>query len=329
MKYIVNDNLDCYYNHALEEYYLNRLDEDIFILWINERSILLGRNQNPYKEINLEYTKKNGIKVVRRISGGGAVYNGPGNINFTFITSRREEKSNIAFSFEKFAKPVILALSSLGVNAKFTGRNDILIDGKKISGNAQYYTKDRLLHHGTLLFDLNLEEISRALITRGEKIKDKSITSYLSRVTNIRPQLKIDMDLTSFRNYLRDFILDYYKSNKIYHPSREEIKDINDFASDKYRQYSWNYGKSPKFNFSNTVKYPFGLVDYELLVVDGIIKEVNITGDYFGEISTYLLEDKIKGLRYNEESIKVALKDINLEKYIKGMSLDSLLMDIL
>ncbi len=329
MIYIENDSRSCFYNHALEEYYMNRMDEDIFILWINSRSILLGRNQNLYKEVNTDYTTRENIDIVRRISGGGTVFNGPGNINFTFITKRKEKNSPIAEGFEKFAEPVIMALQSLGADARFTGRNDILIDGKKFSGNAQYFTRDKILHHGTLLYEIDLSEVPKALISRKEKIKDKAITSVASRVTNIRPYVKKDMDTFEFREYLRDFVMDYHGFSDIYIPTEYEKEEIRMFSDSKYASPEWTYGNCPSFNVENAVKYPFGLVDYEVMVEKGIIKEINISGDYFGELPIYLLETRLKGIPYRKAELEKALEGTETGKYITGMDKKTLVRDLL
>lgn len=329
MIYIENSSNNCFYNHALEEYYMNKRNDDIFILWINSRSILLGRNQNLYKEINTEYTSRENIDIVRRISGGGTVFNGPGNINFTFISGRKDKDSRVCEGFEKFAEPVIKALRSLGANAEFTGRNDILIEGKKFSGNAQYFTKDRILHHGTLLFDLDLSEVPKALISRKEKIKDKSITSVASRVSNIRPYIKKDMDTGEFKNYLRDFVMNYHNISEIYIPTEYEKEEIKMFSDSKYASPSWTYGKCSEFNIENIRKYPFGLVEYEVFVDKGIITNISISGDFFGELPVYLLESKLKGCPFSGKDIEEALKDTDPKKFISGMDTKTLIDDIL
>src|SRR5690554_1895283 len=186
---IINRSTDPRYNLALEEYVLKYLDttEDIILLWQNEPSVIIGRNQNTTEEINATYIKEHNIHVVRRISGGGAVYHDFGNLNFTFVTNNLRENLN---NYRKFTEPVIQALNELGVPAEFSGRNDIVVEGKKISGNAQSYHKNRMFHHGTILFNANLEMVAKVLQVSADKIASKGIKSNRSRVTNILPYLK-------------------------------------------------------------------------------------------------------------------------------------------
>jgi len=193
---IVNDHTDPRINLAVEEYALNYLDprEEYVILWQNEPTVVVGRNQNTVAEVNAPFIKERGIHVVRRLSGGGAVYHDFGNLNFTFIVDAQKE---MVSNFEYFTRPVIQALASLGVEAEFSGRNDITIDGKKFSGNAQYWSKNRLLHHGTILFNSQLDVVQEALNVSADKLQSKGVKSVRSRVTNIYPYLKTPLLLTS------------------------------------------------------------------------------------------------------------------------------------
>ena len=180
MLYINNNSNDAYYNMALDEYVANHLnpDNDYFYFYQNTPTVVIGRNQNTIEEVNLDYVKKHGITVVRRMSGGGAVYHDLGNINFSFVVNYSQEDFN---SMERFARAIIKALEKLGLKAEFTGRNDITLDGKKFSGNAQYVTKKRILHHGTLLFDSDLTVLTKALNVKAEKISSKGIKSVKSQ----------------------------------------------------------------------------------------------------------------------------------------------------
>ena len=201
---IVNENTDPRINLAVEEYALNYLDprEDYAILWQNEPAVIIGRNQNTVAEVNAPYIKEHGIHVVRRLSGGGAVYHDFGNLNFTFIV---DADKTVVSNFEYFTKPVIEALASLGVKAEFSGRNDITIDGQKFSGNAQYWSKDRLLHHGTILYNSDLSVVQEALNVKLDKIQSKGVKSVRSRVTNIFPHLPKPITIDEFKETLWRF----------------------------------------------------------------------------------------------------------------------------
>jgi len=328
MIYVINNNDSCFFNHAAEEYLMNNFDDEVFMLWINKPSILIGRNQNTISEINLDYVKENGIEVVRRLSGGGTVYNDFGNMNFTFIT-KRDLGTQVKNGFEKFALPVINALKSLGVNAVFTGRNDITIDDKKFSGNAQYFQKDKLLHHGTLMFDCDMSKLSFALKSKAIKFKDKSVKSVGARVTNILPNLDKPMSLEEFREYLKDYIIDTHKIETIYEFNDTDFNGINKIVKERFSTWEWNYGKSPEYTYENAVKYPSGVVEYNLNVEDGIIKEMSIYGDFFGEKNIKELESTLIGVKHSMVELENSLNDTQIDKYIKGLSKAEFLEGIL
>ncbi|WP_353095963.1 lipoate--protein ligase [Tissierella praeacuta] len=320
MIYVINNSNDPFFNHAAEEYLMNNFDDEVFMLWINKPSILIGRNQNTISEINLDYVKDNGIEVVRRLSGGGTVYNDLGNMNFTFISNRDLSEPQVKNGFEKFALPVIKALQSLGVNAVFTGRNDITIEDKKFSGNAQYFQKSKLLHHGTLLFDCDMSKLSLALKSKAVKFKDKSVKSVGARVTNILPYLDKSMTLEGFREYLKNYIINIHNIENIYEFNKKDLKEINKIAKERFSTWEWNYGKSPEYRYENAVKYPSGVVEYNLDVEDGIISDISIYGDFFGEEDIKKLEFALIGVKHNIDELENRLKDINMDKYIKGLS---------
>jgi lipoyl synthase len=325
MLFIENNSTDPFFNHALEEYFLTTSQEEAFILWRNRPSILIGRNQNTLSEINLAYVKENKIDVVRRLSGGGTVFCDLGNINFTFITNKTGQE----IGFEKFARPVIDALLTLGITAEFSGRNDILIEGKKISGNAQYHYKQRLLHHGTLLFNGDLSTLKGALVTKPLKFKDKSVKSVASRVTNIYPYLNPPMDVLDFKRYLQDTLMKQHQIQTIHHLSDEEIRSIRIISKDRFESDSWNYGSSPAFTFENTVKYSCGLVEFHLNIKKGIIITASICGDFFGIQPISELEKALLGVPYMESSLIEACESVTISDYISGLSLDDFISGLL
>lgn len=320
MIYVVNNSNNPYFNHAAEEYLLTTFQDEIFMLWINKPSILIGRNQNTLSEINSDYITSNNIDVVRRLSGGGAVFNDLGNMNFTFITNRSNSNIPTKDGFERFALPVINALDSLNITAKFTGRNDITIDGKKFSGNAQYFSKDKLLHHGTLLYNCDLQGLSKALKCKPLKFKDKGIKSISSRVTNISSHMNSTMDLYEFKNYLINFVMKCNNINTVYEFTDQDIIEIEKIMKSKFETWEWNYGKSPDYSYEHSSKYPCGSIEYHVNVNNGIITNISLYGDFFGEKNINELESKIIGINHNLTDLSEALKDVAMDQYVKGLS---------
>lgn len=320
MIYVVNDSDNPLFNHAIEEYIIKNMEEDAFILWRNRPSILIGRNQNTLTEIDYEYVRQEKIDVVRRLSGGGTVFNDLGNINFTFITKKAQDGSSLSNGFEKFALPVIKALQSLGVNAVFTGRNDITIDEKKFSGNAQYHYKDKTLHHGTLLFSGNLERLAKALKSKPLKLQDKGVKSVRSRVTNISEHLKSPMNVIEFKEYLKKYIMDFHNITEEYVLSENEMAETIKIQKERFESWDWNYGKSPGYNYAKTERFPWGIIEIVMSVENEIIKEIRFYGDFFGEKSIEELENILTGMKYNNSDILEELNKINVDNFIKGAS---------
>lgn len=327
MIYIKNDDHRPQYNLALEEYVFTQLDEfdEIFLLWINEPSIIVGKNQNTIEEINLDYIKEHNINVVRRLSGGGAVYHDLGNLNYT-ITSKNSNK--VAFNFETFSKPVIEVLAELGVEAKFTGRNDILIGDRKFCGNAQYMSKDKVLHHGAMLFDVDLTVLGNALKVSKDKIESKGIKSVRSRVTNIVDHLDEKISVEDFKQLLLDHMM---KSGDIeeYVLTDEDKKNIEKLMEERYNTWEWNFGTSPEFNIHKFERFPAGKVETKINVESGIIKSIKFYGDFFGVKDISNVEEKLTGIKYKEEDIKEVLSSIDLASYFVNISEDEILKIII
>lgn len=322
---IINEKTDPRYNLALEEYVLKNLpkDNDYILLWQNEPSVIIGRNQNTIEEINYKYIKEHNIHVVRRISGGGAVYHDFGNLNYTFVTDNTKDNLN---NFRKFTQPVIDALRALGVPAEFAGRNDIVVEGKKISGNAQSFWKGRMFHHGTILFDANLEVVQEALNVKIDKIESKGIKSVRSRVTNILPYLKEKMTVEQFEQHLLKFLLgtDDIES-MVYCLTNEDLEKINQLKKEKYDTWKWNYGESPEFTVVKEKRYQGGKVSFKLNVIDGIIKDIRIYGDFFGKLDVKDIEEGLIGKLFKEDIIKEELTKFNLEDYFFNITLENLI----
>ena len=323
MIYIKNNDNRPQFNLALEQYVFDSLDEydEIFLLWINEPSIIVGKNQNTIQEINLDYIKENNINVVRRLSGGGAVYHDYGNLNYTIISKSNETS---AFNFEAFSQPVIEVLAELGVKAEFTGRNDITIDGQKFCGNAQYMKKGKVLHHGAMLFDTDLTVLGNALKVSQDKIASKGVKSVRSRVTNIIDHLEEKITIEDFKELLLNHMFKDI-GIKEYKLTEEDKENINKLMEERYNTWEWNFGESPEFNIEKSKRFSAGKVETKIDVEDGIIKSMKIFGDFFGggEIST--VEDKFKGVKYREDEIREVLDTIDIEYYFVKIGKEELL----
>ena len=319
---VVNNSNNPYFNLALEEYFVKYKDlkEDILILWQNEPVIVVGKNQNTYEELNLEYVDKNNIKVVRRLSGGGAVYHDLGNLNFTIIKNKSKLHKN-DFSF--FSLPVVSCLNKLNVKANFSGRNDILIDGKKFSGNSQYFHKEKLLHHGTILFSSDLTILSKALKVKKQKFESKGIKSVKSRVTNISEHIDKEVSLTKFKDMLIQCFFESRKENpKNYVLNEEDTKKINELVDNKYGTWEWNFGKSPKFNYNKEMRFDAGSICVKANVVDGIMKKFKVEGDFFEENPIKEMEDLFIDKKFNIAEIKNIIEKNDVSKYILKLTND-------
>lgn len=308
MIYYINESKDPYYNLALEEILTKdeSIIDEILLLWQNDNTIVVGVNQNTIEEINNDYVKQHHVNVVRRLSGGGAVYQDLGNLNFTFIFNKNQENAR---NYQLFTQPIINVLQKLEVNAKFSGKNDIEVDGKKISGNAQYNYKNRIMHHGTILFDVNMSFLPQVLKPDLLKLQSKGIKSVKARVTNILPLLVTSITVDQFKNLIVSD-LQNSKEAKIIYPSLEQINQAKKLADEKYRTWEWNYGKSPNFNLENkTYLTSKGTVDIKLSVEAGLIKAIKIYGDFLGSEGTKSLEDKLINQSYQLENIKKLVND--------------------
>ncbi len=325
MIFIENEGVnDPRINLALEEYALRNFKhgQDFLLFYINEPCIIIGRNQNTLEEINHEYVEEKGIHVVRRMSGGGAVYQDLGNLCFSFITDYDMKSLN---NFKKFTKPVINVLKTMGVEAEMSGRNDILVDGKKISGNAQYSTTKRMFSHGTLLFDANLNEVANALNVKMSKIQSKGHKSVRSRVANISEFLEEPMSTEQFRARLLKGLYDERDDFEIYHLTKEEWEGVYKLRDEKYGNWDWNFGRSPKFNIQRDRRFPVGEVDLRLYVDKGVIQEITIFGDFFGKEPVKELEIKLTGLRYDKAELTEALKDVDITQFFGDVPKDEFL----
>lgn len=309
-------------NLAIEEHLVRNLnvEDDILLFYINEPSIIIGRNQNTLEEINYPYMEEHHILVVRRLSGGGAVYHDHGNLNFSFINAKGRE---FLHNFKKFTAPVVKVLNSMGVPAEMNGRNDIVVEEHKISGNAQYAIGSKLVSHGTLLFNSDLSKVSEALNVKTEKIESKGIKSVRSRVANISEYLSEAMDILDFRERVKNGILEE-ANNGVYKLNQADWDAINQISRDRYQQWEWNFGRSPKFNIQKTRRFPFGQIDARIEIHNGEIQQLKLFGDFLGLRDVSDVESRLIGVRYDKPHLQDVLENIELKDYLGGLSAQEL-----
>ncbi|MCK1158385.1 lipoate--protein ligase [Streptococcus uberis] len=321
MKYIVNKSNNPAYNIALEAYAFRELlsEDEIFILWINEPAIIIGKHQNTIQEINKEYIDANGIHVARRLSGGGAVYHDLNNLNYTIISNKSEEG---AFDFKTFSQPVIETLADLGVKAEFTGRNDLEINGKKFCGNAQAYYKGRMMHHGCLLFDVDMTVLGDALKVSKDKIESKGIKSVRARVTNILDELPEKITVNEFSDKILAKMKETYPDMTEYVLSEDELAKIQKSADEQFGNWDWVYGKAPEYTIERNVRYPAGKINTFANVEKSIIKNIKIYGDFFGIKDVQDIEELLVGTRYENKDVLEKLKTIDTTQYFSGMTVE-------
>ena len=319
MKLIILKSKSPYLNLAIEEYMFSYCEDDVFMLWQNEPTVVIGKNQNAFAEINVDYVKENGIHVARRITGGGAVFHDLGNVNYTFIANR---KGREGIDFEYFCTPIIEALADMGIKSSLSGRNDILIEDKKISGNAQHSKGERVLHHGTILFDSNLDLLDSALKVDEEKIKAKAIKSTRSRVTNIKEYLKSDIKVSEFIDKISEFVTKKYSATLIEAPKSEIINELEI----RNTSSKWIYPERDylsHYKITKKKKFDFALIELFMDMKNDVISDVRIVGDFFGKKEISELEDMIKGRRLSE--LDEVITDVILPDYIYGITASDLI----
>lgn len=320
MFYLESPSRDPYFNLALEEYVFERMDKSksYFMLWQNDNTIVVGKYQNTAEEIDQAYVDAHGIRVARRLSGGGAVYHDKGNLNFTFIVDQADAPG---LNFKIFVEPVIRALARFGVHAEFTGRNDLTIDGMKFSGNAQYARRGRLLHHGCIMLDSNLTSVADALRVKEAKFASKAVKSVRSRVTTINAHAPAPISMEDFKGALKECAM---ASGEL-EPctlTEEDLAAIRKLRDEKYATWAWNYGCSPAYDMRREMKFPAGLVTAHLSAEGGKIKAVRFYGDFFGgELGE--LEGAMVGLPLDGH-LTEALEALRVGDYMSGITAEEL-----
>ena len=315
---------DAYFNIALEEYLLYKYPtEDIFLLYINAPSIIVGKFQNTLAEINLDYVEEKGIKVVRRMSGGGAVYHDLGNLNFSFHTLLGK---NDFMDFSTFTAPVIRILNELDVPAKLEGRNDLLVEGRKFSGNAKLARNGKMIQHGTILFNSEMSVLADALKVNPLKFVDKAVKSNRARVINLIEYLPSEMNAEDLKELLIEEIEDTTEGAYMYTLTQEDFDGIAKLINEKYNTWDWNFGFSPKYNFKNAKKIPAGFIEVHLDVErGGTINKAKIFGDFFASESIEDFEALLIGKNHDYNELNALFETIDLTNYFGKVTKNEIL----
>jgi len=304
---IHQSNTDPYFNLAAEEYFLKNFEQDFFMLWRSGPTVVVGKHQNALAEINHSFVMAHQIPVARRLSGGGTVFHDLGNLNFTFI--RTVEKIQDV-NFKVFTLPIVEALRKAGIEATTTGRNDLVIEGKKISGNAEHVHKNRVLHHGTLLYNSQLNALKGTLNVDLSRFEDKAVQSKRSEVTNIANYLSSPMGVEDFGNLLFTEISKLLRGAQVYEPTEADRQAIQQLSDEKYRTWEWIYGYSPRYRFTHQLETEKGAIHLSLAVEKGIIAEAIVSGA-ISEVLSHQLVKVIIGLRHESEELKSSVSGFN------------------
>ena len=319
---ILSPYTNPYFNLASEEYLLKNFQEDLFLLYRNTPSIVVGKHQNTLAEINLPFVQEQEILVARRISGGGTVFHDLGNLNFAFFTSGKEGE---LVDYKRATLPILEALKEMGLEARLGKRNELLLKGLKISGTASHVFKQRVLHHGTLLFSSEMGKLSAALKSEKERFTDRAVKSVRSRVTNISNHLTEVMDMEMFQERILDHMLRTYKDARIYQFSQTDIAEIKVLRDSKFSTWEWNFGYSPKYQFCKRISFKTGSLELHMNVEKGVIKDLKIVGDFTSMKDIVLLETLLVGTIHDPETIRNKLSDIDVSNYIRGLQNEELL----
>ena len=329
--YIESRNTNPHRNLALEQFVFDRLDRkhSYFMLWQNHNSVIIGKHQNTQEEINAEFVKEKNIAVARRLSGGGAVYHDLGNLNFTFITDASQplaaDKTR-GIDFAAFCEPICKALRSFGVPVEISGRNDMTVEGKKFSGNAQYIKEGRVMHHGTILYDSDMLMLSKVLKPGKDKIESRGIKSVQSRVTNIRPYMKTDMGIEEFWTAIKLYMMDSFDMKEC-SLSPEQNTEVEVLYEKVYSQWSWNYGNSPPYTVRKARRIE-GCGRIEILLDigrEGVINNIAFYGDFFAKEDPAALGKKLIGHHLDYEELKTLLAEVDAACYVHGLDNETLL----
>ena len=326
MRYIKNVSTNPYYNMAFDEYCLESLsiDEPVFFLWQNRPAVIVGFNQEVNTEVNLDYLKENGIDLVRRVTGGGAVYHDLGNLNYT-IVGRSEDLER---DYPEYASIMAKALQSLGVPATLSGRNDILVEGRKVSGFAKRVCKNRLMVHGTLMYNVDVDVLTKVLNPSNTKLQSKGIASVRSRVANLCEYLPNIPDIQTFSKQLEEILSHHYQDTE-YQLSEEDLANIQLLTDQKFATWEWNYGRSPKATLTHSARLACGTVEIHLTLAENRISSCRFGGDFLGNLPATDLESALIEVIYNTENIQKRLSSFTISDYFDGVAMEELIKLIL
>ena len=326
MRYIKNVSTNPYYNMAFDEYCLESLsiNEPVFYLWQNRPAVIVGFNQEVNTEVNLDYLKENGIDLVRRVTGGGAVYHDLGNLNYT-IVGRSEDLER---DYPEYASIMAKALQSLGVPATLSGRNDILVEGRKVSGFAKRVCKNRLMVHGTLMYNVDVDVLTKVLNPSNTKLQSKGIASVRSRVANLCEYLPNIPDIQTFSKQLEEILSHHYQDTE-YQLSEEDLANIQLLTDQKFATWEWNYGRSPKATLTHSARLACGTVEIHLTLAENRISSCRFGGDFLGNLPATDLESALIEVIYNTENIQKRLSSFTISDYFDGVAMEELIKLIL
>ncbi len=321
MRYLRNPHTNPYYNMAFDEFCLESLpiDEPVFYLWQNRPAVIVGYNQEVNTEVNLEYLKANDIALVRRVTGGGAVYHDLGNLNYT-IVGRSEDLER---DYPEYASLMMKALQTLDIPATLSGRNDILVKGKKISGFAKRVSRNRLMVHGTLMYDVDLDKLTQVLNPSATKLQSKGIASVRSRVANLREYLPETADIQAFSQRLEEILSCNYKDAE-YKLSEDDLAHIQKLTDEKFAIWEWNYGHSPKATLTHSARLACGTVEVYLTLKENRIASCHFGGDFLGNLPASEVEKALQGVVYEADAIRECLLQMEISHYFDGAAADDL-----
>jgi len=301
-----------YFNIAAEEYVLKNFSEDVLMLWESKESVVVGKHQNAFAEINYPFLIDNRIPLIRRISGGGTVYHCKGNINITVL--KNSDDNNGTIDFHAFTTPLIEFLKGFNLNAKFEGKNNLTIDGLKFSGNSAHIYKNKSLHHGTILFDADLTTLESIINTNPNNFNDKSVKSIVAKVTNLKPLIKPETDFKLFKDKLKTFLLNYYNISKIHYFTKFEKSEILKLMQSRYKSWDWNFAYSPNFEFNNELMDDEKVYSCNVQIIKGIIDSIEIREDNREDNNELVnIASVLKGKKLMQMSINSALNEAGLE----------------
>lgn len=307
MIFIDRTETNPYFNIAAEEYILHNFKEDVLMLWESKDAVVLGKHQNAYAEINYPFMVNSRIPIIRRISGGGTVFHGKGNLNITVIKTNDGENGLI--DFKGFTKPIMGFLASLGINAKFEGKNNLTVDGLKFSGNSAHIFKKRVLHHGTVLFDADLDKLDNIINISSNMFDDKAVKSVRANVTNLKQYLSAETTYEVFKQSLKEYLFEYYSISNVHSFSKLDKNEVLRLMQERYKSWNWNFGYSPAFDFKNEIFVDGRNIKCSLKVKNAIIQEIEISesGKRFTPI-----EKKLGLKKYSQVSIRTVLMDAGI-----------------